>query len=308
MRKWAVKVLSISVLMATSLSVSAQETNFISKRQELVKKNQNTKPLVVGFYNSNNKNLDVNLMWNKLAPYSNYLSEQLGSLVVIDVDNSYYNLNKDVLGNTDILYSTPLLYSQLKDLGWLPIARTNQQTKPVIIVLNNSNIKNLTGLKEKKIMVEGGSTMSAYLKVELFDKKIMTRTEAKDNYVEVNTTTEALLNYLNNGETEAIALGDNVARKLIAETKNKYRAIATDSIAPGSIVYVSPSTSPEQVEKIKELFLNMKLNDENVRFVLNAAGELIASQVNQFIEINDTELLKASQIFRQSKVSDIHLN
>jgi ABC-type phosphate/phosphonate transport system substrate-binding protein len=308
MKSWAVKLLSVSMLMATSLSSNAQEADFISKRQELIKKNQNTKPLVVGFYNSNNKNLDVNLMWNKLAPYSNYLSDQLGSLVVMDVDNSYYNLNKDILANTDILYSTPLLYTQLKELGWHPIARTNQQIKPVVIVLNNSSIKNLNGLKDKTIMVEGGSTMSAYLKVELFEKKIMAITEAKDKYIENNTTTDALLNYLNNGETEAIAIGDNVARRLIAETKNKYRAIATDSSAPGSIVYVNPRISAEQAEKIKNLFLNMKLNDETVRFVLNAAGELVTSQVNQFVEINDTELMQASQIFRQSKVSDIRLN
>lgn len=308
MKNWAVKLLSVTLLMATSLSVTAQETDVISKRQELIKKNQNTKPLMVGFYNSNNKNLDVNLMWNKLAPYSNYLSEQLDTLVVMDVDNSYYNLNKDILANTDILYSTPLLYSQLKELGWHPIVRANQQIKPVIIVLNNSRIKNLVGLKDKKIMVEGGTTMSAYLKVELFEKKIIGRTEAKDKYIENNATTEALLNYLNNEEADAIAVSDNVARRLIAETKNKYRAIATDSFSPGSIVYISPKVSDEQSEKIKNLFLNMKLNDETVRVILNAAGELITSQVNQFVEINDTELMKSSQIFRQSKVSDIRLN
>lgn len=309
MKKWSLKLLTISALIVASFNtIAAQESDIITKRQELVKKNQNSKPLVVAFYNSNNKNLDVNLMWNKLAPYSNYLSEQLDSLAVIDVDNSYYNLNKDILANTDILYSTPLLYSQLKDLGWHPVVSANQQTKPIIIVLNDSKIKNLNGLKGKKIMLEGGSTMSAYLKVELIEKKIINRSELNKNYIEVNTSTDALLNYLNNDEAEAIVLSDNVARRLIAENKNKYRAISTDSLAPGSIVYLSPKLSEEQSEKVKSVFLNMKLNDENVRVVLSAAGELVASQVNQFIAINDMELMKASQVFRQSKVGDINLN
>jgi ABC-type phosphate/phosphonate transport system substrate-binding protein len=305
MKKWSLKLLSI--LMVTSLNAFAQETDFISKRHELVKKNQNTKPLVVAFYNSNNKNLDVNLMWNKLAPYSNYLSEKLDNLVVIDVDNSYYNLNKDILANTDILYSTPLIYNQLKDLGWNPIVKLNQQTKPVIIVLNESSIKSLAGLKGKRIMTEGGSTMSAYLKVELFDKKILSRTESTEKYVEANSSTDALLNYLNSGEADAIALNDNTARRLIAENKNKYRAISTDSYTPGSVVYVSPRMSTEQVEKIKTLFLNMKLNDETVRFVLNTAGEIVASQINQFVEVNDLELMKSSQIFKQSRSAEINL-
>jgi len=306
MTMWSLKLVTTAILAVASLNVVAQEPSFIMKRQELVKKNQNVKPLVAAFYNSNNKNLDVNLMWNKLAPYSNYLSEQLDNLVIIDVDNSYYNLTKDVLANTDILYSTPLLYSQLKDVGWRPIVRANQQINPIIIVTNNSSIKDLNGLKGKKIMVEGGTTLSAYLKVELFDKKILSRTENKDKYIEINTTTEALLNYLNNNEVHAIAVSDNVARRLIAENKNKYRAIATDSHAPGLVVYANPKMPEEQLQRIQKLFLEMKLNDENVRNVLSAAGELVASQVNQFIEVNDNELMKASQVFRQSKAQEIN--
>ncbi len=303
----SLKLVTTAILAVASLNAVAQEPNFIAKRQELVKKNQNTKPLMVAFYNANNKNLDVNLMWNKLAPYSNYLSEQLDNLVVIDVDNSYYNLNKDVLANTDILYSSPLLYSQLKELGWRPIVRANQQANPVLIVPNNSSIKDINGLKGKTIMVEEGTTLSSYLKVELFDKKILPRTEFKDKYIEINTTTEALLNYLNNNEADAIAVKDNVARRIIAENKNKYKAIATDSHVPGLVVYVNPKMPEDQLQRIQKLFLEMKLHDENVRNVLSAAGELVASQVNQFIEVNDNELMKASQIFRQSKAPEINL-
>jgi ABC-type phosphate/phosphonate transport system substrate-binding protein len=307
-RNLRVKLLAISIFAATSFNVVAQEANFISKRQELVKKNQNNKPLVFSLYSLNNKNLDANLMWNKFAPYSNYLSEQLDSLVVMDIDNTYYNLNKDILDNADIIYSTPLLYGQLKEAGWRPVVRANQQITSVIIVPFNSNIKDLNGLRNKKIMTEAGTTMSSYLLVELLDKKIfLNKEEAKNNYLQTHTSTEALLNYLNNDIVQAIAISDYEAKKLLAESKNKYKGIPADSVVPGAVVYVSPRLNEEQTNKIQQLFLNMKLNDELVRFVLSSAGELIPGQVNQFINVNEDDLLKSTLIFRQSRISDLKL-
>ncbi len=65
------KIMSAILLLASCVAAQAQvaDENIFEKRDEIVQKYKTSKPFVIGFYNSNIKNLDMNQTWNSFLPF-----------------------------------------------------------------------------------------------------------------------------------------------------------------------------------------------------------------------------------------------
>ena len=304
MNSRSMKLLVASILMSTSLVGIAQTNNIFTQRSDIIQKNAHKKPLVVGFYNLENKGLELNNITERFLPFSNYLSEKLDSLVVFDVDNSFYNLNKQILENSSLIYTSSLVYSEMKEAGWNPLVKLNSETTPSLLVKATNKIKEVKDLKGKKVVATNGENINEYALYELITNKVYENKEASvGKYTVQNIKPDFLVKNLDNNSVQAVLVNSATANKILAENKDKYRVVPMTSIVPGAIVYVNNKLAPEETQKIKNVFLDIK--NDNLEFKMS--GQSVSEKVNQFVDVKEDELKNSAAIFKLVKDKNIIL-
>lgn len=279
------KKIALGILgFALSTSLFAQDSeNYSLQRERLVQKYKNTKPLVISFYNSKNSMLEINFTTNKYLPLANYLSEKLDRLVIFDVDVDHKNLNNEVLSNSEVVISSPLVLDTMLKNGWKPILVRNSPVSPSYIVRKADGINSISGLKNKKLISQKDSLASSYGLYALLTPEIyQDLTDAKKYYTEEsNVEQQSSLKLLEDKKIDGIVLKDKDAKKLVAGS-DKYFILKSGFTGPDSIIYVNPKVS--DIVKLKNVLQTMTDDNLQAKEALVSAREFTPGEKNQFIE------------------------
>jgi hypothetical protein len=302
MKNITLKVLATAILMTAGFAHA--EDNLYGKREELIKRFQNTKPLVVAVYNqADNMGSDMAKTLEKALPLSNLMSSGLNRLVVLDVDKTIYNLNNDVLKNSDVLYAPVLLSGELSKFGWKAVAFRNKLVSPVVIVQNSSSVKDIKDLKEKNIVSVPGLVQD-YMLYNLIKSGVYGSKESTlGKYNKTEETSKKLLENLDNKIIDAIVMNEKEAKILIGDGK-KYRLVNSTVSSHDTAIFTGPNLSEAEISQVKNFFINLSSEDPKVKSALVAIGENI-DEKPQYVDVQEKELTLSAEVFRLTKLKEI---
>ncbi|MCH4167618.1 MAG: phosphate/phosphite/phosphonate ABC transporter substrate-binding protein [Streptococcaceae bacterium] len=253
-----------------------------SKSSDSDTQSSENQKLVVQFVPTNNDGS----MEAKAKPFAEYLSKKLNREVEVTLATDYSTIVEAMAsGQVDIGIMPPAAYIQAKDMDaaeailtsqigdydqttGLPISDQLTNTfKGEILVKADSDITKLTDLKGKKIATLSPSSASGY---------IYPVAELKD--AGVDPTTESTLTTVNDipSEITAVLNGQMDAAFVFEGARNVFASsftnndlftdlkvlYLTEGDIPNDAIAVQPKMSDKLKKQIKEVFLNMKNDDE----------------------------------------------
>lgn len=253
-----------------------------SKSSDSDTQSSENQKLVVQFVPTNNDGS----MEAKAKPFAEYLSKKLNREVEVTLATDYSTIVEAMAsGQVDIGIMPPAAYVQAKDMDaaeailtsqigdydqttGLPISDQLTNTfKGEILVKADSDITKLTDLKGKKIATLSPSSASGY---------IYPVAELKD--AGVDPTTESTLTTVNDipSEITAVLNGQMDAAFVFEGARNVFASsftnndlftdlkvlYLTEGDIPNDAIAVQPKMSDKLKKQIKEVFLNMKNDDE----------------------------------------------
>ncbi|MGL9996137.1 phosphonate transport system substrate-binding protein [Enterococcus sp. DIV1537a] len=257
------------------------------------KKEVTSDKLVVQFVPTNNDGS----MEAKTKPFAEYLSKKLDLEVEVTLATDYSTISEAMdSGKVDLGIMPPAAYVRAKDMHAAQAILTSQLKdydqktgepldnvlsttfKGEVLVRNDSNLKELKDLKNKKIATLNPNSASGY---------IYPVAELKD--LGIDPVQEATLTTVNDipSEITAVLNGQMDAAFVFEGARNVFNAAFPDKDLtkelrvlyltkgdiPNDAIAVNPKMSTDLKEKIKETFLEMK-NDPEGKEAMNLWGHL----------------------------------
>lgn len=242
----------------------------------------NKEKLVVQFVPTNNDGS----MEAKTKPFAEYLSKKLDRDVEVTLATDYSTIVEAMAsGQVDIGIMPPAAYVQAKDMGaaeailtselgkydeetGLPLEGELTSTfKGEILVKSDSSIKTLADLKGKKIAALSPNSASGYIYpvAELKDAGIDPTTQS--TITTVNDIPSEITSVLN-GQMDAAFVFQG-ARNVFASSfpdndlfEDLRVLYLTEGDIPNDAIAVQPSMDETLKEEVKQVFLNMRDDDE----------------------------------------------
>ncbi len=206
---------------------------------------------------------------SRLAPLAALLSSKLGVTVEphIVTDFSVYEkkLETDAI---DISYANPYVYvkyaQQQEAMGLMSKGgETGHLFRGVVITRSDSPIKDLSGLRDKKMSIMGRSSSYGYLsqKLSLLDAGINPEREMKlDVAVDNKLENVIFAVYLQEADAGCVSeIGLHQVDKFVPAAMIK--VLATTAPLPGWVLSARRSLAPELREKLQQAILSLPAGD-----------------------------------------------
>lgn len=242
------------------------------------------KELQVQFVPTNNDGT----MEAKAKPFATYLSEKLGRKVNVTLATDYSTIVEAMAsGKVDIGIMPPAAYVQARDQNAAQAILTsqlgayNRETglaeegklsgtfKGEVLVRTDSDLKTLSDLKGKRIATLSPNSASGYI-YPVAEMKDLGIDPARDCTLTTVNDIPSEMTAVLNGQQDACFVFEG-ARNVFASKfsghdlfKELRVLYLTKGDIPNDAIAVQPTMDPQLKEKIKEVFLNMK-NDEEGR-------------------------------------------
>ncbi len=206
---------------------------------------------------------------SRLAPLAAMLSRKLGVTVEPHIVTDF-NVYEKKLENDgiDISYANPYVYVkyalQQEAMGLMSKGGENGHLfRGVVITHRDSPIKDLRGLRDKKMSIMGHSSSYGYLsqKLSLMDAGINPEREMKLNVAVDNKLENVIFAvYLQEADAGCVSeIGLHQVDKYVPAAMIK--VLATTALLPGWVLSARRSLAPELREKLQQAILSLPAGD-----------------------------------------------
>ena len=213
-----------------------------------------------------------------LTPFAKALGDKLGMKVEVFTASSYIGVIEGIgSGSVDFGLVPPfsaVLSNKQSNTKNLLVGRSTRG-KPgyfaEVFVRKNSNIKNLSDLKGKKIAFVDPSSASGYIYAGAMLKEAGIDLD-KDIQYQFSGGHDKSLQLLLNKDVDAVASYENVIRKYTKEfptLKEDITPIAKSELIPGVTVVASNNLDDEMQKKIKQALLEIQNDKETIQILTN---------------------------------------
>lgn len=248
--------------------------SYFEVRTDLVKKYGTSNSLSMGWYTGGVDTLEIRDLWNNYTLLSNYLSEKLGRLVVLETDKSDREIASDALTSMDIVYTSGVMGSELMKAGWRPVVGRTEDIQGVILVLNDTVIKEPKDLAKYKIYGVKGATVTYFVSSGLVKNNVYKVADVSSGgtnpkFKIVNTKQNQLVDLLKSKEVDGVIVRETLANKLIKDNPGKYKIGFKADTAPGHIIFVSPNITEVSANIIRDSFLTLTPDNPAYKKILS---------------------------------------
>ena len=282
-------------------SVLAEKSSF-ETRVDLLKTNSLSQLVSMGWYTGQIDQLEILDLWNNYTSLSNYLTEKLGRLVVLETDKSDKQITLDAYNGMDLVYTSAIMGSQLVKAGWKPVVGRSEDIQSVVLMKKDVNIKNPKDLKNYNIVAAKGATVSYAAIYSFLDDNIYTAKDILDENTSANFKIESikqnqLVDLLKNNMVDGIVIRETLANRLMKDSPDKYKIVYKPKVMPGHVVYASPAVSADGIELLRNSFL--ALNPENPTYnkILSGLDGYQQNDKKPFKVINEKDLTGMDSVF-----------
>jgi ABC-type phosphate/phosphonate transport system substrate-binding protein len=257
-------------------SVVKTEINksYVDQRSDLIKKFGVTNTISMGWYTGGVDLLEIRDLWNNYTVLSNYLSERLGRLVVLETDKSDREVSKDALNSMDIVYTSAVMGVELMKAGWKPVVGRTEEIQGVILTQANAKVDSPADLKKLKIYGVKGATVtyftaSSIIKNNVYKAEEITQAADNPRFKIVNTKQNQLIDLLKSKDIDGAIIRETLANNLMKANPGKYKIAFKADAAPGHIIFVSPNVREDMVNQIRDSFLALTPDNPSYKKILS---------------------------------------
>jgi len=280
MKKGLLRLVAVACAMV-SLSAFAQvksdapvNRSYVEHRNEIIKKYGVNSALSMGWYTGGVDALEIRDLWNNYTVLSNYLSERLGRVVVLETDKNDREVSADALKSMDIVYTSAIMGAELMKAGWKPVVGRTEDLQSVVLVNNSAKSDTPADLKNLKIYGVQGATVTYFALNSLIKSGAYKPEEASVSLASskikiVNTKQNQLLELLKSKEADGVILRETIANNLMKANPGKYKIAFKADAAPGHIIFVSPSVKEDVIAQLKESFLALTPDNPSYKKILS---------------------------------------
>lgn len=299
---WAQEKMSKDNTSVANYKLDATKT-VVAQRAELIKTYGLTNALSMGWYTGGVATAELRDVWNNYITMSNYLSEKLNRLVVLETDKNDLEIAVDAYKSMDIVYTSALMGGELIKAGWRPIVGRSEDLAGVIIANINTVVEKPEDLKKLKIVGSFGATTFSFTRFSLIKDGVYKSEELKDDKVDDNFSSSNLkqndlLEFLKNKKVDGVIVRDTVAAKLMKDNPNAYKIIYTAIKAPGHIVYVNKSVTKEEALIVKKAFLDLTTQVPAYKTILSGLDGYKPVDLTPFREVNEDTIKNAYEVYK----------
>lgn len=243
-------------------------------RADLIKKYGVNNAISMGWYTAGVDTSEVREGWNNYTVLSNYLTEKLGRLVVIETDKSDREISKDALNSMEIVYTSAVMGTELMKAGWKPVVGRSESLQGVILVQENSKIDSPADLKKLEIYGVKGATVTYFVSNSIVKNNIYKVQEISESaknpkFKIIDTKQNQLIELLKNKDIDGAIIRETLAKNLIKANPGKYKIAFKADLAPGHMLFVSPSVKEDTINKLRDAFLSLTPDNAQYKKILS---------------------------------------
>lgn len=236
---------------------------------------------------------DIRKMAARYEPLAEYLSKKLNmKVVLVYLDNYAEVCDKFIYKQLDAAFFGSFSYALTHvKAGIEPIARPDYQGvstyRGLIVVREDSNIKNVADMKGKRLSLVHQATYAGYLyPLYYFKERGINNLKAYFSKIEFAGSHDESIFVVLRGEADIATPKDLVYQRVIKENpdlEKKLVVLSTSEPVPSNALCVSKKLDPILKNKLKDALLNLN-NDPEARPVLESLGG-----ATRFIETRDED-------------------
>ncbi len=235
---------------------------------------------------------DISKMAERYQPLAEYLSKKLNQKVILVFLDSYGEVcDKFIYKQLDAAFFGSFSYALTHVKAEVePIARPDyygtSTYRGLIIVREDSNIKNVSDMKDKRLALVHRATYAGYLyPLYYFKKHGVENLQDYFSKVTYAGSHDKAIYSLLRGETDIAAPKDLVYQRIIKENpdlEKRLTILSASGPVPSNTLCVSKYFEPDLKNKLKDALLNLN-NDPEAKIALEALGAA------RFIETKDAD-------------------
>ena len=235
---------------------------------------------------------DISKMAERYQPLAEYLSKKLNQKVILVFLDSYGEVcDKFIYKQLDAAFFGSFSYALTHVKAEVePIARPDyygtSTYRGLIIVREDSNIKNVSDMKDKRLALVHRATYAGYLyPLYYFKKHGVENLQDYFSKVTYAGSHDKAIYSLLRGETDIAAPKDLVYQRIIKENpdlEKRLTILSASGPVPSNTLCVSKYLEPDLKNKLKNALLNLN-NDPEAKIALEALGAA------RFVETKDTD-------------------
>lgn len=291
------KFLAAGVVASTTPAIYAQDVNIFQERDRLIAQYGLKNSVTMGWYAGAVDTFEVRALINRFLPLSNYLSRQLGVLVILEADRSDREIAKDAdIGNLDIVYTSGLMASQLVKKGWVPIVGRSDGLRPVVVGLTTTKADTSADLKGKKISGAVGATVTAHTQYSLLVDGVI-KDINDPNFEIIQTGQQQLIELVKTKKSDGIIVRDIVGERLVKQNPQQFKILYRGKPAPGHVLLVSPNFPLAQRDLLRDLFINLRPTDAQNKKILSGLDGYQESDLQPFKVVGLEDLKISEEVF-----------
>ncbi|MDP3786057.1 MAG: phosphate/phosphite/phosphonate ABC transporter substrate-binding protein [Candidatus Omnitrophota bacterium] len=236
---------------------------------------------------------DIRKMAARYEPLAEYLSKKLNmKVVLVYLDNYGEVCDKFIYNQLDAAFFGSFSYALTHvKAGIEPIARPDYQGvstyRGLIVVREDSNIKNVSDMKGKRLALVHQATYAGYLyPLYYFKERGINNLEAYFSKIEFAGSHDESIFAVLRGEADIATPKDLVYQRVIKENpdlEKKLAVLSASEPVPSNALCVSKKLDPILKNKLKDALLNLN-NDPEAKPVLESLGGAI-----RFVETRDED-------------------
>lgn len=258
------KTLIALVLGSMALSAQAQvgTKNFAAERMELSEKYRGTLPINIAWYIGAVEGSDFRDLVDQFLPMSNYLSNKVNGLVVVDTFRSDRDSAEKALNSPyDFIYTSVVQGSQLTQAGWKPLLTREERINAVVLALaENKNFNSEKDFGKVKITGPEGGITTQFTQFSLVKLGVLKPGKLAENSMlstrPIGQT--QLLNVLRTRQTDGIIVRDSIAKTIMDANPGQYKVVYQAQSASGHMLLASPKADPAKVERFRAAIAGME--------------------------------------------------
>lgn len=283
------KTLALLVAMAL-LGANAYAADVFSERAAVVRKLKSNAhaPIEIGFYPGSNAKEELFYWSQRNLPFANYVSLRLDTLVTLIPETNISVLKNLIKAQRyKWLFVNPDLAVVAQEIAYTPIVKQSEDTESVLLVRPDSQIHKYLDLRGRRLgLVKNTSTATlALAKIADIKDRVDLVTTAVDQ--------QSLLQTLDSGRADAIAIRKELANEAVKKNPTKYRLADSAGVVPGFVLLAHVSVSQDEVERMRSTFLSLRAEDSDVQEIMSRNGENL-KQGSYFVDW-DRDYLKATR-------------
>lgn len=298
------KIFFMTVISSICILGNAQTNkDMFLEREVLVKKYGNNKMNIswyVGAVDTNTFKGSIERFLN----FSNYLSNKVDKLVILDIFNTDKKAAQAVLnGNYDIVYTSSLIGTQLIDHGWKPILARNEDIQLIVLALeSNKKINNEQDFNKTTITTTNGSSIAKTIGYDLIKNKLIEDVPLTNNknFKPRPVSQEELIEILKSNQTDGILIRAGLAKQLQLKNPGRYKIVYQSNPILGHLLLISPNFDTSKIEQLKSAFKELNDFPKNAT-ILKAIDGVQNDKEKIFKEIMTNEIKSAKEL---SKINE----